>query len=221
MPIQQRVATVYKTPAVVSSAPVVTPWYLTGGISPTVCIAAYQAKGAASYAASKINLANPGTYDLHGGVDFTWDATNGWTGANDKYLLTGINMSGTNQQYSCIARVSDLGVGVTSGIYGGYSGFSLLIYGGTWSRAYSGGSYDSASYTDGAFAVRANKFYRNGTELGTITSGAAISETDIAVGASRADGYIKLSGKIQAIAFYNAALSVPQVEALTTAINAL
>ena len=34
-------------------------WDLNGTI--TSCIAAYQPKGAASYAASKVNLANPGT----------------------------------------------------------------------------------------------------------------------------------------------------------------
>lgn len=38
------------------------PWYLAGG-APTP-VGAYQAKGAASYAASLVNLANPGINDL-------------------------------------------------------------------------------------------------------------------------------------------------------------
>ncbi len=44
------------------------PWWLAGGIPAENCIAAYQPKGAASYAASKVNLANPGTYDAYEGT---------------------------------------------------------------------------------------------------------------------------------------------------------
>ena len=55
-------------------------WWLAGGIAAANCVAAYQPKGAASYAASKVNLANPGTYDL---VKITndpdFDAATGWT----------------------------------------------------------------------------------------------------------------------------------------------
>lgn len=56
-----------------------TPWYLAGGVDAANCVAAYQAKGAASYAASKVNLANPGMYDLEGQTPPSWDASNGWT----------------------------------------------------------------------------------------------------------------------------------------------
>lgn len=55
--------------------------WLPPGISSGNVIAAYEAEGAASYAASKINLANPGTYDITnegGGGAPTWDATKGW-----------------------------------------------------------------------------------------------------------------------------------------------
>lgn len=58
-------------------------WDLNGTI--TSCFAAYQAIGVASYAASKINLVNPGTYDLMDGqgnvtnaTNPTWDSA-GWT----------------------------------------------------------------------------------------------------------------------------------------------
>lgn len=44
-----------------ASPPAAAPWYLAGG-APTP-IAVYQPKGAASLAASYVNLANPGTYD--------------------------------------------------------------------------------------------------------------------------------------------------------------
>jgi hypothetical protein len=55
-------------------------WWLSGGITPANCIAAYQAKGAATYAASKVNLANPSTYDAVDGAAYpTWAAETGWT----------------------------------------------------------------------------------------------------------------------------------------------
>ena len=55
-------------------AAVATPWYLAGGVSAANCVAAYLAKGAASYAASKANLTGDTDYDLtenDGAV--TWD----------------------------------------------------------------------------------------------------------------------------------------------------
>ena len=53
-------------------------WWLSGGISAANAILAYQAKGAASYAASLVNLANPGTYDAYAGSAPTWAAGTGW-----------------------------------------------------------------------------------------------------------------------------------------------
>jgi hypothetical protein len=40
----------------------VTPWYLSTGIAAADIAAIYQPIGAASYAASKVNLAHPGTF---------------------------------------------------------------------------------------------------------------------------------------------------------------
>jgi len=67
-------------------APVPEVWYLSGGISGSVCIGAWQAKGAASRAASYNNLANPGTstditqWQSPAFPDLpTWDAAIGWT----------------------------------------------------------------------------------------------------------------------------------------------
>lgn len=57
------------------------------------CVAAYQAKGAASYAASKVNLAGAGTYDLVDGTTYpTWDTALGWI-CNGQYLVTSANFS--------------------------------------------------------------------------------------------------------------------------------
>jgi hypothetical protein len=60
----------------------VVPWYLSGGIASSDCIAAYQPKGAASLAASYSNLNNPGTNDAaaSGGTP-DWATGDGWKGA--------------------------------------------------------------------------------------------------------------------------------------------
>lgn len=58
-------------------------WWLGGGlIDSGDVVAAYRAIGAASQAASKVNLANPGTFDLSDGASTpTWNATDGWVWA--------------------------------------------------------------------------------------------------------------------------------------------
>jgi hypothetical protein len=73
------------------------PWYLSGGIVAANCIAAYQPKGAASLAASYVNLANPGTYNLTNGhaTPVNWGATTGWKGNGTvAYFKTGLIPSG-------------------------------------------------------------------------------------------------------------------------------
>lgn len=60
-------------------------WWEAGGATAVV---AYQAKGAASYAASLSNLANPGTYDLTEGDAPNWDTTTGWQFVPNDYLIS-------------------------------------------------------------------------------------------------------------------------------------
>lgn len=90
-------------------------WWLAGGISPSDCVAAYQAKGAASYAASKVNLANPGTYDaIDGATAPTWNTTDGWIKTTTApYLLTGIEPD-DHWNWSFIVRM-DITTGLTRG----------------------------------------------------------------------------------------------------------
>lgn len=61
-----------------------TPWYLAGG-APTP-VAVYQPKGAASLAASYVNLITPGTNDMIVGVAPTL-ITAGWLGNGSAYLI--------------------------------------------------------------------------------------------------------------------------------------
>lgn len=82
------------------------PWWLAGGIPASACVAAYQAVGASDYVASKVNLANPGTYNAVDGAAYpTWDAVNGWKfDGTTHYLDTGIV---PNSGWSVICRFSN------------------------------------------------------------------------------------------------------------------
>ena len=62
----------------------VAPWWKVAG---KTCVAAYQPKGAASLAASYVNLANPGTYDAAPGAAPTWASATGWTFNGTQYLV--------------------------------------------------------------------------------------------------------------------------------------
>lgn len=70
------------------------PW-LAGGVSPSSVVAAYQSL-TSSYAASKINLANPSTHALTDGTTAPlWTAESGWDASNSGYLITDILPTGT------------------------------------------------------------------------------------------------------------------------------
>lgn len=62
------------------------PWWMAAGVTP---ITAWQAKGAASYADSLVNLAQPGTHNLAGEVH-AWSAETGWAFVLGKRLDTGV-----------------------------------------------------------------------------------------------------------------------------------
>lgn len=76
--------TIYINPYIHAAAD----WWVVPG---KTCVAAYQPIGAASLAASYVNLANPGTYDAAPGVAPTWASATGWTfNGSTQYLTTGI-----------------------------------------------------------------------------------------------------------------------------------
>ncbi|MFA6358712.1 MAG: hypothetical protein WCY09_08675 [Candidatus Omnitrophota bacterium] len=78
-------------------------WYLAGGAP--MPIAAYQAIGAASLAASKINLVSPGTYDAFAGTNPTHASATGWTfDGTTQYLRTGIVPTAA---FACLVRLID------------------------------------------------------------------------------------------------------------------
>lgn len=204
-------------------------WWLSGGIAAANCIAAYQPKGAASYAVSKVNLAQPGTYDATDHTSYpTWNATDGWI-FSTQYLLTGINPSSLTLK-SMIIRFSG---GATSGYIslmgsanGGLRFMLLNAYNGAHAYGFGNGGLlaTGAALASGVMAFSTVNCYLNGSGDGTITyTNASLPSVNIIIGGRNNNGTFDLPyiGKIQALAIYTSELSAGNVSALTTAMNAL
>lgn len=209
-------------------------WWLSGGIDAANCIAAYQPKGAASYAASKSNLANPGTYDAIEGVAPAWDAVNGWMfdGVNN-YLNTGVSPTAEGA-YSMIARFSNAtGINGNDTLAGMYATqpvnrfFMSPNYNGSQHIFGFGDTYvlSASQYSSGTIALTQDLGYINGFLENDLAATAASSVwISIYIGAFNREGagasqYAQ--AYVQAFAIYNIVISAAQVSALTTAMNAL
>ena len=210
------------------------PWWLAGGIPASACVAAYQPKGASSYEASKVNLANPGVYNAVDGAAYpTWNVSTGWTGNGvDQYLLT----VKPSTYWSMIIRTNR-----TSGKVG-FLGYvrqetPLIHYGYYYGNVpnvdgYTGHHYThyvrikglGASFANHIFAIARNKVYLNGVYVNqTAATNNVQALYDVALFARNYQGTIDsfTAATIPAVAFYNTELTNYQVAALTAAMNAL
>lgn len=209
----------------------VTPWWLAGGISPANCVAAYQAKGAVSYAASKVNLANPGTYDAMDGTSAPpWDSTNGWVGNNAGYLDTRFKIK---LNWSVVIR----GWKVKSGNYGylfgnfegGYafqyqlrSDTNRLIcyYGNNYNNTYT--VTPSGDNTPFIIGFRTKDIYVNGSYVGSVNANELTSEAlNYTYLLNSNGGYQVNYSNLYAISFYNIKITELQMADLSAAIAAL
>lgn len=217
--------------AVVSGA---VDWWLAGGAPAPV--AAYQPKGAASLAASYVNLANPGMYDVVEGAAYpSWSAGVGWSfsAASHQYLSTGITSSlyGWTMmcQFANASYYSHFGTGdVLMGKYQYRQAFYLApTLTSSLTRWQSGGSsYNISNITTGGnMALAGQKAYLNGNLQATITT----DWDNIAqVGSVLIGAYTYIStpsnwfqGDIIAAALWSTALSDAQVAAVSAAMAAL
>lgn len=218
-----------------SAATTTAKWYLAGGVAASSCIAAWVGKGAASYAASLVNLTGNSAYDLATITSPAGWTSAGWTFAgNDNILNTGINPA-SDASYTIIARFNQTGTPVFSALMGAVQ--SSGTYNGTtlWDRnsgnryyandgevAIAGGALTGAH----VLAVAGRQPYLDGA-----TDGAAFADdanamptaVTICFGGCRVGanpGY-PYGGTLIAMAVYSAALSGAQIVAITTAMNAL
>lgn len=183
------------------------PWWLAGG-APTP-VAVYQPKGAASLAASYVNLANPGTYDAAPGVAPTFDAATGWTfNGSTQYLTTGIVPSAT---WSLVIRVS--GLSSVSGIVcGSRNGIGIKEFG-LWpntgtNRIYSNGSRITLAGGNAAcvMAVADRSTYLDGSaDSASVPGGSYTGDYAILIGKFNNAGTAALgcNGRILALALWN------------------
>lgn len=208
-------------------------WDLNGTI--TSCVAAYQPKGAASYAASKVNLTGNSTYDATVRLDEEpdWDTTSGWKFDKTNTESLNVPLTPTNQSYSIICRFSDVGASGVSRLFGiGNTNNSnpRLIFLPAYNSKhhYMHGSsligYGS-ELTSGIVAIAGSDGYLGGSdEVNLGTWSGSYYDAGITIGAQTYSQYSNeyhITAYIQAFALYNAVLTPTQIGNLTTAMNAL
>jgi len=194
-----------------------TPWYEI--VTP---VGAWQAKNAASYAASLVNLVNPGTYDLTQAVGaVTWTAADGWAADGTNYFTTGINLTDTQAKAgSLIVATKNPGNGYIFAV--GTSvpavwGFDYVV--GTvrwrWPRDNHTESYTMSG--EDVLALSANLAYLNGTLKDTMASPNIMVSAELTIMTNSDADSILSSGYVYAAAYYNVLLTQPQVAAIGTA----
>lgn len=205
----------------------VVPWYLAGGVDIANCIAAYQPKGATSYAASLVNLAHPGTNDATAaaGADPGWSAAAGWDGATGKYLKTGI--TGTIGVMTAIVRYTNAASTETPfGTTQSNAFFAIVPNYGTTSVYFliiAATRVIATPSVNGVAAIAGLQGYLDGAASGAAVTGTSLTSVELYVmGANNGAGTAsRFEGQVQAIAFYSTTLTGPQIAAITTAMNAL
>lgn len=208
-------------------------WWLAGGIDAANAIAAYQPIGAASLAASYVNLANPGTNDAAPGTAPTFSAVTGWgfAAASSTYLLTGITPA---PGWSMICRFSGLTDGVNNQWLCGCQNtasnrrFYLLVNAAAANAVvYGAGGAVSVSpdLLAGVLAVAGQQGYRDGVANGGAIGGWTDppSPPNIIIGALQTQSTVTghSTCNIQAVAIYDTTITADQVAAVTEAMNAL
>lgn len=203
-----------------------TPWYLSGGVSASSCVAAYKPKGAASLAASYNNLANS-SYALTVGATVPWDSTNGWKFNENGYLKTGIiptnnwSMIVAFTNVSRLAANSQILIGASKGTTGRFQLFPWQAGDGAAAWGYNEGNYIHSAYVlSGVMCLAGTNSYLNGSYVGPITSPIPLATLELYVGSRNLNGSatLPLLGDISAVAIYNSTLTAAQVSAISAAI---
>jgi len=208
-------------PRTAAAAPV--GWWVVAG---KTCVAAYQPKGAASYAASLSNLANPGIYDAAEGVQPGWAGATGWTfdGAT-QYLTTGITPA---SGWSGVGRWSGV-TSSTGAIFGSETNtddrFFLYPWFADGKHYYANGGYVGVAGVSaaGVMAIAGTEGYLNGVPDLVIGAWSGPGKA-VLIGVWTSTDFPLLnyfSGNILAIAFYSDILTDGEVATLSTAIAAL
>ena len=213
-----------------STAAAASGWWLAGGIAAANCIAAYQPKGAASLAASYVNLANPGTYDATEGTAPTFDTSIGWTfsAASNQYLRTGVTPE-NDQTWSMIARFSGHttnGQAMCGSIaLNGAVGFRMFPRRGVANNMVWNNGTQIASgerQSEGIMAIAGANAFFDGTSYGTTGGWSGATPIETYIGAQNFGGSPDryYTGVIEALAIYDVDIT-SYIASLGAAINLL
>jgi len=205
-------------------------WWEAGGATGTV--AAYQAKSStdrtvANFAASKVNLANPGTHDATDGSAPSWSSGAGWSFNGSTYLVTDIQP--TDGTWSVLMQVNDIS-GSQLMLFGVFNGSSndFIVQADFSSQVYYGNG--SGVATAPAFASPGNIGFagltalRNGASDGTISGGgySPVAQGIYIGGANNGGGMaFGATYKCTAFAIWNNTLTSGQYTAVAAAMAGL
>lgn len=206
-------------------------WWLSGGIAAANCIAAYQAKGAADYAASKVNLANPGTYNLvEIGGAVNWSASVGWSGFSTLSRCLDTKIANIiNQSSSAVIRVTDVSNNSTV-MFGGYDNAADGIYfayftSTGWQFFLNQGPVTqnvATSTGTGVLAIAGPDYFLDGIDKGNFSQTANTLARSPYIGAQHYTTPVQYTnGSIQAVSVYNSTITPAQVAAVSNAMAAL
>jgi hypothetical protein len=202
-------------------------WWLAGGVADADCVAAYQAKGAASYAASKVNLANPGTYDAADGTAYpTWAAATGWTfDGSSRYLRSGLAPLPAGSVIIRIASVSNAGYQIGA-VFSSAARYAIgaMRGAGPSVRWVNGALVEVApGVSSGVLAIAGTVAYRNGSQDSTGVGTSTAIALEMLIGCLNNEGTPGLfsDGAIISVAIYSSTLTATQVAAITAAMQAL
>ena len=207
------------------------PWWLAGDAPAP--LAAYQAIGAESQAASYIKLANPGVYTITPTVAPSWSSTNGWTFSGAEYMNTTLVIfPWTTKSVLCrFSNATVQGDGTLVGVTQAAGAIMLIP-----NSAYGGGShvarigraptYYAPPLTQGVLCASAQNGYVNGVLDGKACNpytGGTLKTVHIGclwAGTAPTAGTYFI-GNIQAVALYDYELTADQMAAVSAAMAAL
>ena len=202
-------------------------WYLPTGIDAADCIAAYQAIGAESEAAARINQANPGTYDLTGASPPAWDADRGWVFAESsaKSMLTGVVAT---SGYSAFARIANapttgffLNAYLTTQSDVNGANFNIYAYPFQGLQQYaSGGAITTPPIVaSGVCGIAGQQAFIDGTQVGGTIPGWSAISTQLYIGYPLPG--LPMTADILAVVIFSTTLTSAQITELTASMNAL
>lgn len=205
----------------------VTPWYLAGGIAAADCLWAHQAKGAASYAVSLVNLNAPGTRNWEAGTAPAWDTAIGYTftAASNQYLKLSTTITNTGTILVRATQTNNDGALLLCTA----SDESLVLrnYGSDANHYYTSGTKTylgtAKLNANHVFGVANATAYLDGASVGTISSPVAMTAVRASLGANWPGygPYNTMSGTIQCDAAYIRELTAVEIAAVSAAMAAL